>query len=428
MLTMKKQIKIRLAEVLWRQVSLLRRKNNFIVIGVVGSVGKTSTKLTIAKFLGEEKRVRYQDGNYNDMLSVPLIFFGLEMPKLTSFSEWTKTVREMKKQLKKDYQYDVVVLELGTDGPGQIEQFGKYIELDIAVVTAIAPEHMEFFHNLDSVAEEELSVTEYSKELLINVDMIEYDYLNKLNRPYSTYSNHKKADFVVSKSEWNKKAMAYDCDFVSAKSKYSGRVNVMGRHQLQAVNAAVAVSEILGLSSHGIEKAITSARSYPGRMNILRGKNNITIIDDTYNSSPEAVKAALDTVYSLEFEHKIAVLGNMNELGETSKALHNEIGSYCDPEKLDMVITIGPDSNNYLKAAADNRGCKTMAFDNPQELGEYLEKNAPNGSLILLKGSQNKVFLEEAVKLLLENESDRAKLVRQSSAWLRQKEASFEGV
>lgn len=425
---MKKQIKNRLAEVLWRQVSALRCNNNFVVIGVVGSVGKTSTKLTIAKFLGEEKRVRFQDGNYNDILSVPLIFFGLDMPKLTSLSAWIKTVREMKKQLKKDYPYDVVVLELGTDGPGQIKQFGKYIELDLAVVTAIAPEHMEFFHNLDSVADEELDVSEYSKDLLLNADMIESDYLERLKRGYLTYSNYKKADFVVSKSEWNKKTMAFDCEFMAAKSKYSGRVHVMGKHQLQAVNAAVAVSERLGITSHSIEKAIDSSSSFPGRMNILRGQNDITIIDDTYNSSPEAVKAALDTVYSVEFEHKIAVLGNMNELGDTSERLHNEIGSYCDPEELDMVITIGPDSNNYLKAAADKRGCKTVAFDDPKELGKYLQSNAPKGSLILLKGSQNKVFLEEAVKQLLEDESDISKLVRQSSSWLRQKEASFNRV
>ncbi|MFA6405613.1 MAG: Mur ligase family protein, partial [Candidatus Paceibacterota bacterium] len=155
---MKSVLKNILVRVLGNQVRRLRKMHDFKIIGVVGSIGKTSTKLAIAKVLASEKKVRYQAGNYNDIVSVPLVFFGHSMPPLWNLFLWLKIILQNEIQIYLKYPFDLVVVELGTDGPGQINQFRKYLYLDVAVLTAVSAEHMEFFKNLENVAEEEWSV------------------------------------------------------------------------------------------------------------------------------------------------------------------------------------------------------------------------------------------------------------------------------
>src|SRR5258708_17461591 len=144
------------------------QKHHFKIIGVVGGIGKTSTKLAIAQSLGKTLRVRYQEGNYNDIVSVPLIFFGHPMPSLVNPFAWIKVFMDNAKQIRGEYPFDVVVVELGTDRPGQIAAFQKYLKLDYAVVTAIVPEHMEYFNDMQAVSSEELSVAGYSEKLIYN--------------------------------------------------------------------------------------------------------------------------------------------------------------------------------------------------------------------------------------------------------------------
>ena len=109
-------------------------------------------------------------------------------------------------------------------------------------------------------------------------------------------------------------------------------------------------------------------------MQELNGLNGSTIIDDSYNASPEAVKLALQTLYSMPAGYKIALLGNMNELGKFSEAAHEEVGEMCDPKQSDEVITIGPDANQFLAEAAKKRGCKVQSFNSPYEAGDYLKQ------------------------------------------------------
>jgi len=160
-------------------------------------------------------------------------------------------------------------------------------------------------------------------------------------------------------------------------------------------------------------------------MQRLPGVGGSLIIDDTYNASPQAMKAALDTLYRLKASYKIAILGNMNELGKYSKKAHQEIGRYCDPKKIDLVITIGPDANQYLAEAAKDKGCQVKTFNNPYSAGKFAKSQIKENTAILVKGSQNGVFAEEAVKLLLANSADSNKLVRQSPEWLRKKRQAF---
>lgn len=421
---MKAKAKQLIASVLGYQVRSLRKRNPSLkLIGVAGSYGKTGTKLAVAAVLSEKFRVRYQSGNYNDLVSVPLVFFGEAMPNLFNPFAWLWVVLKNQLQIWRPYPFDVVVLELGTDGPRQIEKFGNYLVLDLAIMTSIAREHMEFFRDVDAVATEELSVTKYAAQLLINSDLCDKKYLAKLSGE-KTYGFDKTADFHIQTTEVSPSAYrfslkAQDGTAIEAVS------NSPSKAQVYSVAAAATVAHILGMTASEISVATQNVTPTSGRMQLLDGIKRTTIWDETYNASPEAVKGALDTLYQLPASYRTALLGSMNELGSFSAAAHQEVGEYCLPEYLDLVVTLGAEANRHLAPAAKQKGCTVIETTSPYEAALVLRDKLPEGSLLLAKGSQNGVFAEEAVKYLLADPSDSSKLVRQSHGWLKQKHKAF---
>lgn len=423
---MKRILKSLVVFLLGRQVGRLRKKHQFKTIGVVGSMGKTSTKLTIAQTLSEGMRVRYQDGNYNDIVSVPLVFFGHEMPSLTNPLAWLKIFLNNASQIRRAYPFDAVVVELGTDGPGQIMQFKKYLQLDIAVITAVAPEHMEFFKELRAVAEEELSVKNFSHKVIYNADLVPPEYHASMPDGSVAYSlrGNATADFHVAN-------LFISSDGFEGDIKTHGEIFVhfaqeaVAETQLYSALAAAATGKFLGLKSSQVAKGLSAVKPVSGRLRKLRGINGSIIIDDTYNASPDAVKAGLETLYKIEAPQRIAVLGSMNELGEHSASAHKQAGELCDPDKLHLLVTIGAEANTHLAAAAETKGCQVKKFDNPYEAGDYLQDKIEENAIIFAKGSQNGVFAEETVKKILADPEDAGKLVRQSPYWLNVKQKQF---
>lgn len=402
---MKKIAKKLVAAVLGYQVRKLTKKNSIRVVGVVGSIGKTSTKLAVATVLSRELKVRYQEGNYNDLVSVPLVFFGEELPSLFNPLAWISLFWRNQKQLAKPYSYEVAVVELGSDAPGQIAEFKKYLKLEIAVITAITPEHMQNFNGLDGVAEEELAVKDYSALLLVNNDLTDEKYL-KRSQNLLTYGLKNKSDY------------SFDSLGVT-------RPNVSMAEQYSAL-AAAAVAVKLGLTKEAIAAGLGEIKPYSGRMQRLKGIKDSIIIDDSYNASPAAMKLALDELYQTKAPQKIALLGNMNELGDYARQAHQEVGDYCDPRRMDLVVTLGPEANKYLAPAAAAAGCEVKSFDSPYEAGGFIESVLKDHAVVLVKGSQNKVFAEEAIKSILASPADQSKLVRQSKDWLEVKQKAFK--
>ncbi len=420
---MKKLARLLVVLVLGWQVRRLREKHSFKIVGVVGSIGKTSTKRAIAESLGSTIRVRYQAGNYNDLASVPLVFFGQDMPSLFNPFAWLRVFVINERILSRPYPFDVVVVEVGTDGPGQIAAFSKYLHLDVAVVTAIAPEHMQSFADLDAVAAEELSVANYTNMLIANADLVDEKYLQDLSS-LITYSIRKAADYRGKTGVYKK---GYSDITITKQNKViaAERLPIFSEAQLYSAIAASSVWDVLGIEPAGISMGLAAITPVPGRMQLLEGVKGTTIIDDSYNASPEAVISSLDTVYKLPADHKIAVLGNMNELGSFSKDAHIFVGEHCNPKELDEVITIGPDANRYLAETARSQGCRVSSYESPYEAGEYLKSILRKDSLVLVKGSQNRVFAEETVKSILANPDDTSRLVRQSDDWMAIKKAQF---
>ena len=423
---MKKFARTIVVSILGWQVRRLRAKHSFKKIVVVGSIGKTSTKFAIAQTLSPALRVRFQEGNYNDLASVPLVYFGQTLPSLFNPIAWALTFIRCELQIHKKYEYDVVILEIGTDGPGQIAAFKKYVHSDITVVTAIAPEHMEYFSDLDAVAKEELSVIQYTSQLLINNDLIAHEYTSLVPEAL-TYALHKDATYRISRFSFQRDGVSFELEKDGVSLIEASHAGISEPH-LYSLAAAASVADLLGVSAKSIVDGLAHILPVSGRMQSLAGIRNSTIIDDTYNASPDATKAALETLYRVSAPQKIALLGNMNELGAFSKDAHVAIGELCDPKQLAHVITLGPDANEYLAAAAEQQGCTVHRSINPDEAGQFLADIMTDGAVVLVKGSQNKVYAEEAIKHILADPVDSQKLVRQSPAWLKKKKHNFKSV
>ena len=416
---MKNYLRGVLCRALERRVVELRAKHDFTVVAVAGSVGKTSTKLAVARLLeATGKKMQYQEGNYNDRVSVPLVFFGETMPSLFNVFAWAGVLRRMSRQVNQPYPYDVVVVELRTDGPGQLKDFA-YIQPDSTVVSAISPEHMLQFGTLDAVAEEELAVAEYSNKLLVNVADVDLKYLEGLK--YVSYGVEVNADYRATQTGVRGVTGQTLAVSLPDGSELQVETAYSGKQGATIVLAAIAVADMLGVEHQQMSSAAASLQPFAGRLQVLEGTNGSTLIDDTYNSSPLATRAALDVLYQADAKQKIAILGDMNDLGDSSADEHRDLGAYCRADELDYVITIGVKSRDDLAPAAEAAGCRVKSFTSPVEAGKFVRAIIAPGALILAKGSQNGVFAEEAVKQLLKHSDDTSKLVRQSEEWLRKK-------
>ncbi len=401
------------------------------LVVVVGSVGKTSTKIAIGTVLNEKLRVRLHEGNHNSELSAPLAILGVDFPEdIRKIGQWRAVFKAVRQRIKQPTDVDVIVQELGTDGVGQIPHFGTYLNPDIAVVTSVAPEHMEFFKTLDAVAAEELSAANFSKWALINRDDVPGVYAADITNPnISTYGTTDVAEYRFDIDDYS-----FEAGF-KGRFKASGfaddavaRLNVVGEHSIRAAVAAGAVAARLGFTMQEVGRGLEKVRPVSGRMNILRGVNDSIIIDDTYNSSPLAAASALRALYQLNVPQRIVVLGSMNELGDTSQAEHEALARLCDPIALSHIVTVGEDAARYLAPAAQTIGCQVESFKSPLDAAVFVHRILEPGAAVLFKGSQGGIYLEEAVKVVLHSTEDEKLLVRQSPEWLEKKRAYFESI
>jgi len=415
-------------KLLEHQARRLLKKFNPKIVAVTGSVGKTSTKLAIATVLSKKYKVLAHYGSYNTPIALPLAMFDMHVPlRLRDPMSWIKVYQEMGKKLKQPYPYEVLVVEFGADAPGDIEYFKRYIKPDISVVTAVAEEHMEFFGTIEAVAQEELSIASFSNLTLINRDDVSAEYAkyvpNGIN--IDTYGSSGVAEYHFLIDNYVP-GQGFSGKFISPEYKQQPvTLQLVGEHNIRAAVAAGMVGIKMGLSAEQIAAGMQDIRPVDGRMNLLRGMDETTIIDDTYNASPISMIAALQTLYSFPAPQHIAILGSMNELGAYSKEAHEQVGKACDPGLLDWVITIGSEAQKYLAPAAQARGCRVSSFMSPYDAGAEVHKLMQAHAVILAKGSQNGVFAEEAVKMLLHSTEEESHLVRQTADWLAIKEKQF---
>ncbi len=415
------RIKNLVVTILNRAVIGYIRHNKIRVIAVAGSIGKTSTTNAIRTVLGQKYKVHHPKTAYNTNKSVHLEMFDLQFA--TSTLGWVRTVGQVLVRSLGKADYEVLVVEIGTDHPGELQTFA-WLRPEVGVLTAIAPEHMEYFKTIEAVAAEELSISSFCSSFVFNANTVARTYVSEdiAGRVvwYGRNQERRAENYIV-------KAGQVTADFVLPGHNLQDlKLQVLGEHSLGALVAASTVAEQLGLSPEQIAAGLQAVQPVKGRMQRLRGVNGAILIDDSYNASPEAVKAALDVLGQFDMPQRIAVLGAMNEMGDYSAEAHREVGAYCDPSKLDLVVTIGNDANEYLAAEALERGCNVERFTSPYDAGDYLKQYLKSGAVVLFKGSQNGVFAEEAIKAVLADKADETKLVRQSDYWMGLKRDQFK--
>jgi len=397
------------------------------LIVIAGSVGKTSTKRAIGTLLSQKYRVQLHEGNHNTHLSAPLAILGIEFPEnVHSVFSWLKVFRAARWRIARPSEVDVIVQEIGADRIGDIAHFGTYLRPAIGVVTAVSAEHMEYFETLDAVAKEELTAANFSDLAIINRDDIDATYATYVtNAALTTYGTSVEAEYHYEIRDFTMEA-GYLGMVVGPRPMTPVEASIMliGEHSIRAAMAAVAVADKLEMTSAQIVEGLKLLRAVPGRMNLLRGIDDTIIIDDTYNSSPIAASSALRELYKIAAPQRIAILGSMNELGATSDDEHKKLGEMCDPALLAWVVTVGDEAEKFLAPAARARGCQVKSFHSAIDAGTFVRGVTEPGAVILAKGSQGGIYVEEAVKILcLLGEDD--ELVRQSRQWMTTKEAFF---
>lgn len=403
-------------QLLNRAVIRYIKRNNITVVVVAGSIGKTSTAQAIRTLLAQKYRVHIPSTAYNTTKSVHLEFFDLRYA--TSFFGWLKPVVSVLIKSFGRAPYSHVVIELGTDHPGELQEFA-WLRPAIGVLTAISPEHMEYFETIENVAKEELAIASFCDRLLFNTAMVDRRLVSSDIIDRVTWYGAGTGFFA---DNYRMNGQSVTADFVVQNERLEAvGLRILGMHSLSALVAAATVGQVCGLGSKEIRSGLGAVQPVSGRMQRLRGINGSLIIDDSYNASPEAAKAALDTLYQIDAPQRIAVLGMMNEMGGYSERAHREVGAYCDPQKLQLLVTVGKDANRYLAGAAEQKGCVVERFAEPFSAGEFVKQQLQANAVLLFKGSQNGVFVEEAIKPILQDDADQARLVRQSEFWLSRK-------
>lgn len=401
------------------------------LVVITGSVGKTSTKRAVATLLAQRYRIQMENNNHNTEMSAPLGILGIEYPvgKVKNPFAWLAVFRAARHRIKSPTGVDIIVQELGSDRLGQIAQFSTYLRPDVAIITGVTPEHMEFFGTLDAVAEEELTAANFSRLAVVNRDDTASEYAKYVtNTNLTTYGTSGAAEYRFEEVDFTLEdgyiGQVIAPEFVEP---LPVQVRVIGEHSLRPIMGAVAVGLKLGLTAENIQNGLLAIRPVPGRMNLLKGIDNTIVIDDTYNSSPAAASAAIQSLYALQVPQRIAVLGSMNELGASSPEEHRKLGVLCDPSLLSWVITIGDEAEQHLAPAARARGCQVKSFKSAIDAGTFARKVSEPGAAILVKGSQGAIYAEEAVKILcLMGEDD--ELVRQSADWMKVKDEFFNKI
>ncbi|NOK13610.1 UDP-N-acetylmuramoyl-tripeptide--D-alanyl-D-alanine ligase [Corallococcus exercitus] len=402
----------------------LKKNPQVMIVGVTGSVGKTTTKLAIAKVLEQRFKVLAHPGNYNSETGVPLAIFELESPgSVFNVRGWMAVVREMNRRLKRPLPYEVIVQELGAGRRGDIRYF-SFLKPRIGVVTAAKPAHLKGFGSIEAIVDEKFSLAEISQLALVNAE--EERFAPKL----ATMEASKLHTYGTSKGEYRYSIRSYSAadgfegTLVLGEERVDASARMVGRHMAEAVAAAAAVGALLGMTPDEIKAGVERIQPVAGRMSPLEGLNGSLILDDSYNASPEAMMASLDTLYERP-GRKIAILGGMNELGSDGEKYYRQIGGHC--ARLDLLVTVAKLARQYVEPAraAGLGDDKVRCFDTPYEAGEFVAGLLKHGDTVLVKGSQGGIFCEEATAKLLANPADTARLVRQSPDWMRQKAHAF---
>lgn len=357
-----------------------RSRLSIKVVGITGSTGKTSTKDLVAAVLSSRFNVFKTKGNFNNEIGLPLMIFNI------------------------DNSYDAAVLEMGMSNLGEIHRLAEVARPDIAIITNIGVSHIEYLKSRENILKAKLEITDFfdkdsllivnnDNDLLCNVNTNRYK-LSKVG--IENKDSYLKAEAVLLGENFIEFKVVEDEKTVSPKF----RVNIPGKHNVLNSLLAIECGRKLGLSFEEMIEGINNLEFTSMRLDIVKGEK-FTILDDSYNASPDSVKAALDVLCNFKSNKRIAVLGTMKELGDKSFELHKEVGQYANRKNIDLLIVIG----EYIEAfaAGFDDDSKFKSFMTNDEAFEYVKSILQDEDAILIKASRSMKFETIVNKLKMIN-------------------------
>jgi UDP-N-acetylmuramoyl-tripeptide--D-alanyl-D-alanine ligase len=398
------------------------------VIGITGSIGKTSSKEAIYFVLKNKYRVRTNVKNYNNELGVPITIIGGESGG-RSFLKWGKLIlKGLGAWVFNDPLYpEILILEMGADHPGDIKYLTDLAPCHVGVLTHVAPVHLEFLKTLNGVYNEKRYIATHLGKNDWAIFNADEDWADKLKDETKakilTYGFSEKAELRLYQLNESNSLV----EGVKGKVLYQNTMipfhfpNLIAPFSLYSILAAISVGVSYGIN---IIECINSLKTYrlpKGRLQLLEGKNGSLLIDDSYNASPVAVEKAVELLndFANDQYRKIFVLGDMLELGDDKELYHQKVAKRLAESNIPVVITVGQLSSviyDYLKMKSNK---EIYHFTHSKYAAEFLEKYISSGDLYFVKGSQG-IRMERISKFILAEHLDpKGVLPRQTEEWVK---------
>lgn len=358
----------------------IRKRVSVPVVAVTGSVGKTTTREMIARALSSEKKTYQTEKNLNSQIGVPIT-----LSRMSS-------------------QDEIAVLELGISEDGQMDILSKMVKPDMAVVTTIGVAHIEFMKTQENIRKQKLSVVHFMREggtLFLNGDdellknAVETESLICRTLFYGTESW---CDYYAKDIVYHDAYTTFTC--VHGMQEVPVLLNTLGKHNVGNCVAALAVANENGIPMSVAAVGFSEFRGQ--RQRLVRIDNKFTMIDDTYNASPDSMKASIRVLCDMPCTgRRVAVLGDMFELGENEITYHRKVGEFLLDKPIDEVVVMGELSQNIKQVLEENGSkMKVYTFSDNEEAAIYLMATLKPEDVVLLKAS-NGMNLKEIVNILL---------------------------
>lgn len=348
-------------------------------IAVTGSTGKTSTRDLTWYVCNEKYKAQKNEGNLNNHLGVPLT--------ILSFDDDT----------------EVGILEMGMDKFGEIELLADIVRPDIGIITNIGMSHIENLGSRDGIFQAKMELTTYFGEENILIAARDDEYLNeeRISGPYHlvTAGCDGRSDYIISHiDDFGAEGIQFTLEHKGVMQRF--HLPIPGRHNAFNAALAVAAGARLGITMEEAACGLSKAQLTDKRLTV-RGSNGIKIIDDTYNASPDSMKAAIDVLMKTRGIRSVAILGDMFELGETSRMQHEMVGRYAAKSGVELMIAIGADSSEIAHGAREEGMENVKYFPDKDSFYKEMDKIIEKGDVILIKGSHG-MEMDKIVNMIME--------------------------
>ena len=376
-------IKVRSTQrALWELARYYRKRFPIPFVAITGSVGKTTTKDMVAAVLGARFKVHKTEGNFNNGIGVPLTLLKLER------------------------EHQVCVVELGMDHAGEIDNLSRLVEPDIALITNIGDAHIEHLGSRENIFKAKCEIIPHLKEdglaVLNGDDPLLSTLRGKLSQRNLFVGGGEGLDYTAFDLS-SDGAAHLNCRIKTPRGQFEAEIPALGSHMIYPTLMAATVGEELGLAPDELVRGIGAFLPTKMRMNIVRCKGDIVILNDAYNANPQSMRAAAAVLGDAgQKRRKVAVVGDMKELGAGSEQFHRAAGGYFAQSGADRLIAVG-DLARFMAEGASEAGLEqTDYYPTLDEAKNALLRELRSGATILVKASRSMAF-EKIVDFLLAN-------------------------